>query len=217
MKTLDYIEKTFKAIPGANGSIELRDINRTIMAKTLKELGFKEGAEIGVAEGYHAEVLCTENPELRLHCVDVWKKYPGYEEYDNIKEVYYKAIDTLGHFNTPFYKEFSMKALRHFEDSSLDFVYIDSAHDFLNVAMDISEWSKKVKPGGIVFGHDYKHHRRYVDRGKIRHLIDVKVVVDAFCLAKGLQLFVLANDKKDPTFGNDNPGWMFIRQEGDRV
>jgi hypothetical protein len=37
----------------------------------------------------------------------------------------------------------------------LDFVYIDGNHIFKNVAEDLWEWSRKVRKGGIVAGHEY--------------------------------------------------------------
>ena len=52
---------------------------------------------------------------------------------------------------------FSMDALKDFEDQSLDFVYIDANHDFLNFTMDLHYWMKKVKPRGIISGHDYAY------------------------------------------------------------
>merc|ERR1712194_950113 len=39
-------------------------------------------------------------------------------------------------------------------DGSLDFVFIDGNHSFHAVAEDIRRWSAKVKPGGLVSGHD---------------------------------------------------------------
>ena len=42
---------------------------------------------------------------------------------------------------------------------SLDFVYIDGNHHFDFVMQDIIEWSKKVRAGGVVSGHDYYRFR----------------------------------------------------------
>jgi hypothetical protein len=51
-----------------------------------------------------------------------------------------------------------MDALKDFEDDSLDFVYIDSNHDFINLAMDVQYWLRKVRKGGILSGHDYCYY-----------------------------------------------------------
>ena len=48
-----------------------------------------------------------------------------------------------------------MEAVKDFKDNSIDFVYIDGNHTYDYVTQDITEWSKKVRKGGIVSGHDY--------------------------------------------------------------
>ncbi len=212
-ETLKYIANKFNLDFNQELPIPIYNINRTIMAALLNELGFKEGAEIGVAEGYHAQILCQAIPALRLHAVDIWQKYPGYEEYPNPEDCYRQALENLKPYNVKFYRKFSMDAVKEFPASSLDFVYIDGAHDFKSVAEDICEWSPKVRVGGIVFGHDYK---RSSSRSKFKTY--VKDVVNAYMYSHGISpWFVLANDSPDPKFGRDNPGWMFVRQEGDEI
>lgn len=213
-KSLEHILNKFKPELSRRGGTEIHAINRTIMAQTLGELGFKEGAEVGVAEGYHAKVLFDKIPGLKLHCIDIWEQYPGYSEYKDIDTVYSGALERLKGHDCKFIKKFSMDAVKEYKDGSLDFVYIDAAHDFKNVADDICEWSKKVKIGGIVFGHDYK---RWIP-GKSRHVVDVKDVVGAYMYAHRVApWFVLTNDVVDPNFGPDSAGWMFVRTEGQLV
>jgi glycosyltransferase involved in cell wall biosynthesis len=48
-----------------------------------------------------------------------------------------------------------MQAVTDFADESLDFVYIDGNHQLKYVVEDIVEWTKKIKKGGIIAGHDY--------------------------------------------------------------
>ncbi|RLI59813.1 MAG: hypothetical protein DRO67_09555, partial [Candidatus Asgardarchaeum californiense] len=44
-----------------------------------------------------------------------------------------------------------------FQHASVDFVFIDAAHDYESVKNDIAAWFPKVKVGGIIAGHDYKN------------------------------------------------------------
>jgi hypothetical protein len=43
------------------------------------------------------------------------------------------------------------------DDASLAFCYIDAAHDYESVKRDILAWRSKVKPDGILAGHDYQY------------------------------------------------------------
>ena len=58
-----------------------------------------------------------------------------------------------GHY-TPIKME-SVEAAKLYEDESLDFVFIDAAHDYQNVKNDILAWYPKIKIGGKLGGHDY--------------------------------------------------------------
>lgn len=208
--TLEFIRKKYNVDVTQKGPIVLPHVMRRDMAINLRELGFKKGVEVGVAQGYHSRILCEELPGAELYGVDIWDLYEGYNEYTNrIHKYYLEALDRMKDYpNYTFIKKFSMDAVKDFEDGSLDFVYLDGAHDYYNVAMDICQWSKKVKKGGIIYGHDYKrrHHR---------WIVDVKDVVDSFTYAKAIQpLFIIGAEKLREEGGRS---WMLVRQDRDLV
>jgi predicted O-methyltransferase YrrM len=49
----------------------------------------------------------------------------------------------------------SVEASGIYDDESLDFVFIDAAHDYTSVKIDIRNWLPKVRKGGVLSGHDY--------------------------------------------------------------
>ena len=51
-------------------------------------------------------------------------------------------------------------AVNDFHDNSLDVVYIDACHAFECVDKDIKMWRKKLKPGGLLSGHDFCVNKR---------------------------------------------------------
>lgn len=126
------------------------DIDRTHLAVLFGELGLKTGAEIGVQEGKFSEILCKNNPDIHLACIDMWglRGDKGASWYDEAKK-------RLNGYGAIFIDKPSIEAAREVPDRSLDFVYIDASHLFDDVMVDIIMWAKKVKIGGIVAGHDY--------------------------------------------------------------
>ena len=54
-----------------------------------------------------------------------------------------------------------------FADGIFDLVFIDAAHDYKSTKRDIEIWRKKVKPGGILCGHDFEKHASEVDEARM--------------------------------------------------
>ena len=147
----------------------------------FRELGLNTGVEIGVAGGRFSETLMMHHPEVKLYCVDPYKAYDEYFDYvrqDRISDFKISADERLKRFEGRF--EFiikpSQEAVKDFADESLDFVYVDGNHIFKYVVDDIYEWSKKVKKGGIISGHDYDFCKRPA-------IIHVNEVVNAYTVA----------------------------------
>lgn len=133
-----------------------RDFSRDNLAQLFAEVGYKTGAEIGVRWGEYSKVLCESIPDLKLYCVDPYLPYMGRRPSQARMDHYFQyAQNLLAPYNATFIRKTSMDALADVPDGSLDFVYIDAMHFFDYVMMDIICWSKKVKVGGIVSGHDY--------------------------------------------------------------
>ena len=156
------------------------------LAHLFKDLKFTAGVEIGTDQGEYAELLLKTISNLRLSCIDPWKaeayekgfQPESFEDQSFFDKRYQETIERLSPFaeRVTIKRSTSMSALKDFEDNSLDFVYIDGNHDFLNVTQDIHYWTKKVKKGGIVSGHDFV---RYPSR-KFNH---VQKVVNAYSQA----------------------------------
>jgi predicted O-methyltransferase YrrM len=51
----------------------------------------------------------------------------------------------------------SVAAARTYADQSLDFVFLDAAHEEEPVRQDVRAWLPKVRPGGVLAGHDWSY------------------------------------------------------------
>ena len=196
MDTLDYIFHKYQLNVKPEKftmykPIEIPNIGRNHLAALFGELGFKVGVEVGVESGEYSEILCKENPGLELYCVDSWKAYRGYRDHvDPVKiEGFYEVAKAkLAPYNCKLIRKFSMDAVKDFKDQTIDFVYIDGNHNFQSCTADIAEWSKKVKPGGIISGHDYVNYAR-------QNFVHVMQVVHGWTNAYRIKPWFLAGTK----------------------
>lgn len=157
-----YILDNHKDLDLSRSPIEIPNVGRDILGHWFKDLSFRVGAEVGVERGIYSSILLKAHPTLELFCIDAWEGYDGYIAKLNEADLpgkFFEAQERLKDYNVHFMKQYSMKAVKRFKDKSLDFVYIDANHDLPWVMDDILQWEKKVRPGGIVAGHDYMHMR----------------------------------------------------------
>jgi SAM-dependent methyltransferase len=135
---------------------KIPDALRDELPEFFKKLGFKVGAEIGVLRGEFTEKLCRAG--LKMYAIDPWEYYKNYKRHpqeEKMEDIMAEATKRLAPYDCTLIKKSSMEALEDFKDDSLDFVYIDGNHSIRYIVEDIYEWYRKVKPGGIIAGHDY--------------------------------------------------------------
>jgi hypothetical protein len=75
MNALDYIIKKYDLNPEADLPIEIPNVGKNVLVYLLRELNFKVGAEIGLAEGNYSRKLCEVNPQMKIYGIDAWKIY----------------------------------------------------------------------------------------------------------------------------------------------
>jgi len=174
--------------------VRIPNSNRRDLPRFFKDKGYKVGVEIGVQRASFLCRFCRTG--LKMFGIDPWL---GYDEYKRGQEKQ-DRIYTDAQKNTKMFddctliRKKSMDAVVDFEDESIDFVYIDGHHGFKFVTEDIYEWSKKVKKGGVISGHDYS----YTKERKNNFDFHAKYVVDAYTKAFNIKdWWVLGNDEKE--------------------
>lgn len=158
MSTAEILHNRFNPKDDWIAPVRVKGLTRERLAMLFGELGLRRGAEIGVAEGIYSKVLCLHIPNIELYCVDIWRRYEKKND-ENQQHALRLAHEKLDPYGAVFIQKPSMDAVRDFKDHSLDFVYIDGDHRFDYVMQDLIEWSKKIRPGGIIAGHDYYRFR----------------------------------------------------------
>lgn len=175
-------------------------INLEKTRSDLAKLFEGTGAEIGVERGVFSETIC-QNPKVKkLYAIDAWEAYRGYRDHTRQKKLdgfYEIAKKRLTLYRCKIVRKFSLDAAPDFPDKSLDFVYIDANHDYRHVFEDLTIWSKKVKKGGVISGHDYIRRK-----GQARYYAVIPAVND---FVKANQIETLIIYRKEPP-----ASWCFI-------
>ena len=136
----------------------------------IKDISNPIGAEIGVHRGECSGHLLELHPGLKLYMIDMWSPntYAGKGD-DAATEPYRRLYENESDNNISLaklaVKHFgkraeiipisSLEAVELFDDSELNFCFIDASHAYEDVKADILAWFPKIKPGGYLFCHDY--------------------------------------------------------------
>lgn len=200
--TLDYIVKKYN-IDLEKESPFVLDFNRnTDLPILLKELEVKSGVEIGVNNGNFSEILCKNLLDAKIYSIDSWQFYPLFKNFKRQKQhdrLYKETIERLAKYqNSEIIRKKSMDALSDFEDESLDFVFIDADHRFQQITNDLAEWSKKVRIGGIISGHDFADGARSTD------YVHVKYVVTTWAACYKIHPWFILNAQREIS-------WMWVK------
>jgi len=104
-----------------------------------------QAIEIGSYTGESATLMLTHKPQMTLTCVDTWQ-WPLSEHYFDLRARPWGLIK---------HKADSIDAASRYNRDSFHLIYIDASHEYADVKRDIKAWLPKVKPGGVIAGHDY--------------------------------------------------------------
>jgi len=186
------------------GKITIPDCSRSDLPQLFVELGFKVGAEVGVLTGNFTEEFCKAG--LKMSAIDPWLMFYDYQHprgQKRLDQQYEQTKKTLEPYGANIIRKISMDAVEEFPLNSLDFVYIDGNHHFRYVAEDIVEWTRRVRPGGIVCGHDFFYSTKKGENAQ-----QVRWVVEAYVAAHQIPTYyVLGKQKRKDKW----PSWMFFK------
>ena len=155
--------------------------------------------EIGVFEGRNSKDMMKLLDINKLYLIDPYteikntrEKKDNYMNNPNWNNIEKKARKKMLRFGKKvvFIKKFSEDAVDDIPDN-MDYIYIDGSHDYRDVKLDIENYYKKVRVGGILAGHDII-------------LPDVLKAVLEFTNKNNLKFIISNHD------------WIIIKQKGGR-
>jgi len=108
--------------------------------------------EIGSYAGASAELIAQYVKEIT--CCDIWEEFIKPQQRAQI--VYQDFLKTKKRNPNIIERKINSNILANeTPNHTYHLIYIDADHDYQSVKNDIIAWKEKVKPGGIISGHDY--------------------------------------------------------------
>ena len=134
------------------------------LPRILQAEGHRVGVEVGVLDGRFAEwMLKTWRSCESYSLVDPWVAHDdtyrdaSAQRTQDAAAFMAAATDRMKPFGARarILRNTSVAAAATFADASVDFVFIDARHTYDAVSEDLRAWWPKIRPGGILAGHDY--------------------------------------------------------------
>ena len=174
----------------------LSDLKHRVFPRPFERLAVQGaglvGVEVGVYAGLHAESLLTHLDMARLYLVDAYRLY---DEYAAGRAVYGVTLPALDEARAAadlrlapyadritWLRRMAADAAQLLPDG-LDFAYLDANHEEGSVSAELATYWRKVRPGGVLGGHDFYNGFRRTHDGVVR-------AVPAFAAREGATLQV---------------------------
>lgn len=149
---------------------------RTELLKNLPQNGVC--MEVGVFRGDFSRMILNICHPKKLYLVDIWQgAIDGYEGMKNLAYIKERFQQEIQSGQVVIIQSDSVKALTALENNNLDWVYLDTQHDYITPRNELYTVKDKIKPNGYICGHDYT--ARALSTG-LRY--GVKDAVNEFCV-----------------------------------
>lgn len=181
-------------IMGKAENLPASDLRARAILSRLEGVSAPKVAEIGVFAGDLSKRLLGQRNDLHLTMIDSWSDTHSEAFKDTAdfhanlsrkdQDDFYnlaKAVTSFAQERATIIRKPSQEAANDIEDNFLDLVFIDADHSYEGCKSDIEAYYDKVKPGGIISGHDYAN-----DDWRFGPM--VKRAVDEFVSSKSLAL-----------------------------
>jgi hypothetical protein len=175
------------------------------------------GAEIGVQRGGFSQRILSRWPGKRLFLIDLWAQQEegAYVDIANVEndqqELNYRltlqrVMPFRNRTEIVLIRDYSTNAAARIQDHELDWAYLDGDHSYAGVVADINAYWPKVKPGGILAGHDYFANGHY----RIGAFGVMQAVLE-FAARERVQVMVTYGETRQDPCTTGLPSWYVLK------
>lgn len=121
--------------------------------------------EVGSFLGRSAAAFLSRAPHLDLLCIDTFDGTGTVREAEmralgpqiNLARMEEEVARVIGRGSVYPVISSSIEAALRIEDEDVDYFFLDADHSYHAVTLDLRAWWPKLKPGAVMYGHDYHH------------------------------------------------------------
>ena len=153
-------------VPGWNGNHRIfKELISSVKPRVILEIGSWKGQS-----AINMATICKGlGLDTRIYCIDTWlgavefmTASPDDKERDLMKidgypMVYHEFMKNIreSHVDDMITPVPNTSLIASFVVPDADLIYIDGDHSYESVMQDIAVYTKKLNPGGVIFGDDY--------------------------------------------------------------
>ena len=142
-------------------------------------------AEVGVAEGDFSEAILELCEPEKLHLIDAWELPSALYSGEAYQKVSTRFAEQIAMGTVVMQRGWSWEKIGQFSDGSLHWAYLDAGHNYESIKKDLAATLSKLKPGGIISGHDYVKWSCQTGR------FGVVEAVNEFCIEHDFEMLYL--------------------------
>jgi hypothetical protein len=152
-------------------------------------------SELGVNRGEFSKAILDIARPAKLHLIDAWGNPERY--HNGLKRLVEETFSAEIHAGlVEINVGYSTEVLVTMPNQYFDWVYLDTDHSYTVTAAELAVLKNKIKPGGIIAGHDYSMGNWV---GGVRY--GVIEAVHEFCVKEDWELiYTTANVAESPSF-----------------
>lgn len=153
------MEHFYHQISGFMNKQNIKALRSAIKNVPTNSVWVELGSWTGKSTAYCVVELLNRNRLGKFYCIDTWAGAVEHQDHELIQnnllfETFKKNIELVVDNITPL-KMISWEAATLFDDNTVDFCYVDAAHDYDSVIKDLEAWWPKIKEGSYFGGDDY--------------------------------------------------------------
>ncbi|CAO2835411.1 unnamed protein product [Amaranthus hypochondriacus] len=172
-----------------------------LIRKVRPRIIIEVGTFLGASATHMAELTRKLGLQTQILCIDDFRGWPGFRskiDYVPIQNgdvmllpqflqnvIYFNSTESI--LPIPFSTGSTLRALCEWGIFG-DLIEVDAGHDFQSAWMDINLAHKLLRPGGVLFGHDY--FNRFDNKG-VRRAVDLFAKIHGFKVSVDGQHWVM--------------------------